>query len=54
MLSQRQGEARNVVAQNGGVSQTFKISAMDYEDNQHFFIGQYFNNAYVNAHSVSH
>lgn len=46
VFSQQQGEARSVVAQDGGVSQTFKINAVDYEDNQHFFIGQYFNNAY--------
>ena len=49
VLSQQQGEARSVVAQNGGVSQTFKINAVDYEDNQHYFIGQYFYNGYDNA-----
>lgn len=49
VLSQQRGEARTVVAQNGGVSQTFKLNAVDYEDNQHFFIGHYFNNAYDGA-----
>lgn len=49
VLSQQQGEARQIVAQNGGVSQTFKINAVDYEDNQHFFIGQYFNENYDTA-----
>ena len=49
VLSQQQGESRTVVAQNGGVSQTFKLNAVDYEDNQHFFIGHYFNNAYDGA-----
>lgn len=49
VLSQQRGEARSVVAQNGGVSQTFKINAVDYEDNQHFFIGHYFNRNYDEA-----
>ncbi|MDO4763659.1 MAG: cell surface protein SprA [Flavobacteriaceae bacterium] len=49
VVSQQQGEARSVVAQNGGVAQTFKLNAVDYEDNQHFFIGQYFHSNYDNA-----
>jgi cell surface protein SprA len=49
VLSQQQGEARNIVVQGGGVMQTFKINAIDYEDNQHYFLGQYFLNNYDNA-----
>lgn len=49
VLSQQRGEARTVVAQNGGVSHTFKLNAVDYEDNQHFFIAHYFNDAYDKA-----
>ena len=49
VLSQRQGEARNIVVQGGGVMQTFKINAIEYEDNQHYFLGQYFLNNYDNA-----
>jgi cell surface protein SprA len=37
------------VVQGGGVMQTFKINAYDYEDNQHYFLGQYFLNNYDNA-----
>ena len=49
VLSQQQGEARNIVVQGGGVMQTFKINAVDYEDNQHYFLGQYFLNNYDTA-----
>ena len=49
VFSQQQGEARNIVVQGGGVMQTFKINAIDYEDNQHYFLGQYFLNNYDNA-----
>lgn len=49
VFSQQQGEARNVVVQGGGVMQTFKVNAIDYEDNQHYFLGQYFYNNYDNA-----
>ncbi|WP_175623425.1 T9SS outer membrane translocon Sov/SprA [Chryseobacterium schmidteae] len=49
VLSQQQGEARNIVVQGGGTMNNFKINAIDYEDNQHYFIGQYFLNSYDNA-----
>ena len=49
VLSQQQGEARNIVVQGGGVMNTFKVNAIDYEDNQHYFIGHYFLNNYDNA-----
>ena len=42
VFSQQQGEARSIVAQGGGVMSTFKINAFDYEDNQHYYLGQYF------------
>lgn len=49
VLSQQQGEARNIVVQGGGVMSTFKINAIDYEDNQHYFLGHHFLNEYDNA-----
>ena len=49
VLSQQQGEARNVVVQGGGTMKNFKINASDYEDNQHYFLGHYFLNNYDNA-----
>nr|WP_262908779.1 cell surface protein SprA [Chryseobacterium turcicum] len=49
VLSQQQGEARNIVVQGGGTMSDFKVNAIDYEDDQHYFIGQYFLNNYDNA-----
>jgi cell surface protein SprA len=49
VLSQQQGEARNIVVQGGGVVNTFKLNAIDYEDNQHYFLGHYFLNNYDNS-----
>lgn len=49
VLSQQQGEARNIVVQGGGALQTFKINAVDYEDNQHYYLGHYFFNNYDQA-----
>ncbi len=46
VLSQQQGEARNIVVQGGGAMSTFKLNAIDYEDNQHYFLGHYFFNDY--------
>lgn len=46
VLSQQQGEARNITVQGGGVLNNFKINAIDYEDNQHYFLGHYFLNNY--------
>lgn len=42
VFSQQQGESRNIIAQGGGVMNTFKLNAIDYEDNQHYYIGHYF------------
>lgn len=49
VLSQQQGEARNIVVQGGGAVNNFKVNAIDYEDNQHYFLGHYFLNKYDDA-----
>lgn len=49
VFSQQQGEARNIIAQGGGVMNTFKLNAIDYEDNQHYFLDHYFLNTYDKA-----
>ena len=46
VFSQQQGEARNIVVQGGGVLSTFKVNAIDYEDNQHYFLSHYFRDNY--------
>ena len=42
VFSQQQGEARTIVAQGGGTLNPFKVKVTDYEDNQHYYLGQYF------------
>lgn len=49
VFSQQEGEARHVTVQGGGVVNTFKINAIDYEENQHYYLGQYFFNNYDRA-----
>ena len=49
VFSQQQGEARTIVAQGGGVLNTFKLNAIDYEDNQHYYLDHYFLNNYDKA-----
>ncbi|UOE42473.1 cell surface protein SprA [Chryseobacterium suipulveris] len=49
VFSQQQGESRNIIAQGGGVMNTFKLNAIDYEDNQHYYLGHYFLNNYDRA-----
>ncbi|BAP29843.1 gliding motility protein spra [Chryseobacterium sp. StRB126] len=49
VLSQQQGEARNIVVQGGGVMNNFKVNVTEYEENQHYFLGHYFLDKYDNA-----
>ncbi len=49
VLSQQQGETKTIVAQGGGVMNTFKLNALDYEDNQHYYLGHYFLDNYDNV-----
>lgn len=49
VLSQQEGEARNIIVQGGGVFNSFKVNAVDYQDNQHYFLGHYFYNNYDDA-----
>ncbi|MGM5631016.1 cell surface protein SprA [Apibacter raozihei] len=49
VFSEQQSEARNITVQGGGVVNTFKLKVAEYEENQHYFLGQYFRNNYDNA-----
>lgn len=49
VFSQQQGEARNIIAQGGDILNPFKIYPSEYEDNQHFYLGQYFLENYDKA-----
>ena len=49
VFSEQRSEARNISVQGGGVMNTFKIAAENYEYNRHFFIGHYFRDNYDKA-----
>jgi cell surface protein SprA len=42
IYSQQKSETKNIVVQGNAQTTKFKIRADDYEENKHFFIGQYF------------
>ena len=49
LFSQQESEARNITVQGGGVVNTFKVYAKDYEANQHYFLADYFRDRYDGA-----
>ncbi|MDO5510032.1 MAG: cell surface protein SprA [Weeksellaceae bacterium] len=49
LFSQQQSETRNITVQGGGLVNTFKVYAKDYQMNQHYFLGHYFRDRYDNA-----
>lgn len=49
IAAQQQTQKRTVTAQVRGQSQSIRISAADYEANQHFFLGHHFVSSYENA-----
>ncbi len=46
VFSDQRSEARQIAVQGGGLVSTFKVPALNYEDNQHYFLGQYFRDHY--------
>ncbi|MCT6869852.1 MAG: cell surface protein SprA, partial [Apibacter sp.] len=46
VFSEQQSEARNITVQGGGVLNNFKIKAIDYDENQHYFLTHYFRDNY--------
>ena len=49
VFSQQQSQVQNITVQGGAQTQKFSTRALDYEENRHFFIGQYFRNEYEGA-----
>ena len=49
LFSQQESEARNITVEGGGVVNSFKIYAKDYQANQHYFLAQYFRENYDGA-----
>jgi len=49
VFSQQKSETSNITVQGGAQTSNFSLTALDYEDNKHFFLSQYFANNYDNA-----
>ncbi|VAW29014.1 hypothetical protein MNBD_BACTEROID07-1896, partial [hydrothermal vent metagenome] len=52
VFSQQQSETKNITIQNGAQQNSFKLTPLDYEDNRHFFLSQYFRDHYEKALST--
>ena len=49
VFSEQQSETRSVTSQGGGTLEDFEFFGLDYDENRHFFLGQYFRSAYDEA-----
>jgi len=49
VFSQQNSQPRTVTAQGGSVVEEFELRATDYDNDRHFFLGQFFRENYQNA-----
>ena len=49
IFSEQQSQTRTVVSQGGGTLEEFEFFGLDYDENRHFFLSQYFRNKYDDA-----
>ena len=49
VISYQESESQNITVQGGAQTNTFQLSALDYEENRHFFLSQYFRERYEEA-----
>jgi len=49
VFSEQQSQNNSVVAQGGGTVNDFQLSALDYDEDRHFFLAQYFRDQYDRA-----
>lgn len=49
IFSEQQSQTRTVVAQGGGTLEEFNFFGLDYDENRHFFLAQYFRDKYDEA-----
>jgi len=49
IFSEQQSQTRTVVSQGGGTLEEFEFFGLDYDENRHFFLAQYFRNRYDEA-----
>ena len=52
VVSYQESESKNIAVQGGAQTSEFKISCLDYEENRHFFLSQYFRDQYEAALST--
>ena len=52
VVSYQESESRNISVQGGAQTSEFNISCLDYEENRHFFLSQYFREQYEAALST--
>ncbi|MBN2637965.1 MAG: cell surface protein SprA [Bacteroidales bacterium] len=52
IFSQQQSETKNITVQNGAQQNSFNLTPLDYEENKHFFLSQYFRDRYEKALST--
>ena len=52
VASYQESESRNIAVQGGAQTNEFDISCLDYEENRHFFLSQYFREQYEAALST--
>jgi cell surface protein SprA len=46
VFSEQKSQTKSVIAQGGGTIQDFEMYALDYDNDRHFFLSQYFRNKY--------
>lgn len=49
VISQQKGESRTITTQGGAQTNTFDVSAVDYDKNRHFFLSHFFRSQYDKA-----
>lgn len=49
IASYQESETQNIAVKGGALTQKFELEALDYEENRHFFLSQYFRDHYEEA-----
>jgi cell surface protein SprA len=49
VFSEQKSQSKTVIAEGGGTVQDFDMFALDYDNDRHFFLSQYFRNKYDDA-----
>lgn len=49
VFSQQESETKNITVQGGAQTNQFNLTSLDYEENRHFFLSQYFRQQYEKA-----